>query len=289
MRKARLTPLLLIGLLAALASAGRCDADPALTLTPPQLSQGDCFLAYLEGVGEEARPEVEWEEKKIPMFREGARWKAILPVWVETAAGPQEAAAVWQDADGKRWRVSGRIEVKARDFGSQHLRLSPEKESLYTYPGVEREYTLIRGALGRFTPAACWEGSFIPPVTTRRKTTGFGLRRYRNGEQQGVHKGIDYGAPRGAPVFAANSGEVALTAEDFRLHGKTIVIDHGRGVCTLYLHLSEILVSPQQKVKKGEIIGRVGNSGVATGPHLHYALYVAGVAVNPAWWEEQSR
>nr|NIM07245.1 peptidoglycan DD-metalloendopeptidase family protein [Armatimonadota bacterium]NIM24817.1 peptidoglycan DD-metalloendopeptidase family protein [Armatimonadota bacterium]NIM68708.1 peptidoglycan DD-metalloendopeptidase family protein [Armatimonadota bacterium]NIM77003.1 peptidoglycan DD-metalloendopeptidase family protein [Armatimonadota bacterium]NIN06908.1 peptidoglycan DD-metalloendopeptidase family protein [Armatimonadota bacterium] len=77
--------------------------------------------------------------------------------------------------------------------------------------------------------------------------------------------------------------------EGFRLHGQTIIIDHGQGVCTLYLHLSKILVKPDQAVKRGELIGRVGETGVATGPHLHYALYVADTAVDPAWWEKQAR
>jgi len=264
------------------------QAAPRLQTKPDRARQGDCFFAYLKGVGEEVKPEVNWSDKKIPMYWDGENWRAILPVWVETAPGPQEVSVVWNEANGEERSLGTTIIVEARQFGKQFLRLPPQQEALYTYPGVEEEYRLIREALGKFSPQARWRGKFLLPVKGKEKTS-FGLRRYRNGEEQGIHKGIDYGTPLGRPVRAANSGTVALVAEDFRLHGKTIVIGHGQGVCTLYLHLSKILVTSGQEMKKGEIIGRVGATGVATGPHLHYALYVAGVAVDPAWWEKEAR
>ncbi len=278
----------LAGCLAAAAAFGGETPALRLKIQPQAVKQGDCFFVHLEGLEEGLQPEVSWADKKIPLFKEKKGWRAILPVWIEIKPGPHRVPVVWTDSRGREGRLTATVNIEARQFGIQHLRLAAQQEALYTYPGVEREYQLIGEALHRLSPVAQWEGKFIIPVKGKQKTA-FGLRRYRNGKKQGIHKGIDYGAPQGAPVVAANSGVVALTAEDFQMHGKTIVIDHGQGVCTLYLHLSAIGVQPGQEVKKGETIARVGSTGVATGPHLHYALYVDRVAVDPAWWENKAR
>jgi murein DD-endopeptidase MepM/ murein hydrolase activator NlpD len=241
----------------------------------------------LTGAGETALPVITWEKQKFPMYWQDNGWQAILPAGADTIVGGRQIIVLWQEGESGR-RLCARVNIAPRDFGIQHLTLAPQQESLYTYAGVEEEYRRIGEALKRFTPQALWQGKFIVPVNGH-KSTPFGIRRYRNGKKQGIHKGIDYSAPLGAPVMAANDGVVALTAEDFKLHGKTVVINHGQGVCTLYLHLSKILVQPGQKVKKGEVIAKVGSTGVATGPHLHYACYVGDIAVNPAWWESATR
>lgn len=272
----------------ALAGADAMKKAAAISFDTRQPRQGDCFVVHLREVSEAAKPEVTWGDKKLPMFWGKAGWHIILPVWMETAPGPQPLSVSWMDAEGQAQSAKATITIKPRAFGKQYLRLAAEQEALYTNPGVDREYTLIRGALARLSPAAAWTGKFLVPVAGRQ-STAFGLTRYRNGEKQSQHKGIDYSAKSGVPVKAANSGTVALTAEDFKMHGKTVVIDHGQGVCTLYLHLSKILVKPGQVVKKGKRIALVGATGVATGPHLHYALYVAGIAVDLAWWESQAR
>jgi murein DD-endopeptidase MepM/ murein hydrolase activator NlpD len=230
---------------------------------------------------------ITWDNKKFPMIWQANHWQAILPAAADTVTGSRQVWVLWQEGESEQ-RLCARINIAPRDFGIQHLTLAPKQESLYTYSGVDEEYRLIGGALRQFAPQALWQGEFMVP-TKGRKSTPFGIRRYRNGKKQGIHKGIDYGAPLSTPVKAANDGMVALTAENFKLHGRTVVIDHGQGVCTLYLHLSEILVQPGQEVKKGEVIAKVGATGVATGPHLHYALYVGGIAVDPAWWERAAR
>jgi len=295
--------LISVGWAAALAPASKGEEEPRLRAEPQVVRQGDCFFLRLSfgftpsatlGTGQdkegldEAPPQARWMGRDFPLFREKRGWRAILPVAAETAPGPRQVAAIWETPAGEKKRLSATVIVEKRGFGKQHLRLPARQEALYTYPGVRREYRLIGAALRRFSPRARWEKRFAVPVDGKEKTA-FGTQRYRNGKKQGIHKGIDYGAPEGTAVYAANSGVVALTAQDFRLHGKTVVIDHGQGVCTLYLHLSEILVNLGEQVERGAIIGRVGSTGVATGPHLHYALYVGGVAVDPAWWEEKAR
>ncbi|MCA9479450.1 MAG: M23 family metallopeptidase, partial [Nitrospira sp.] len=124
-----------------------------------------------------------------------------------------------------------------------------------------------------------WNGPFLEPVNG--KITGvFGSRRIINGQPRRPHSGEDIAAPKGTPVLAINSGTVSLAVDHF-FSGKGVVLDHGLGVFSMYFHLSEINVQNGQPVQKGEAIGKVGASGRATGPHLHWGVRVNGSRVNP--------
>jgi murein DD-endopeptidase MepM/ murein hydrolase activator NlpD len=92
---------------------------------------------------------------------------------------------------------------------------------------------------------------------------------------------VDIAAAKGTPVKAAADGVVSLADDSFVLHGQTIIIDHGGGLSSLYLHLSQIDVSPGESITQGQVIGRVGATGAATGPHLHYGVYVHHEAMDP--------
>ena len=114
-----------------------------------------------------------------------------------------------------------------------------------------------------------------------RPGSRFGLRRWINGERKNSHTGMDIKAPEGQPVKAANSGRVALVG-DFFFAGRAVFLDHGQGVYTMYFHLSKIDVEEGQKVSKGEVLGLVGMTGRATGPHLHWGARLGGARVDPA-------
>jgi murein DD-endopeptidase MepM/ murein hydrolase activator NlpD len=98
------------------------------------------------------------------------------------------------------------------------------------------------------------------------------------------HKGVDLRAPYGAPIHAVTGGIVKIAAPKFRLHGGTVGIDHGQGLSSIYIHMSKVLVKQGQEVHKGDVIGLIGSTGFATGPHLHWGLYAGGVPVNPDQW-----
>jgi murein DD-endopeptidase MepM/ murein hydrolase activator NlpD len=125
-----------------------------------------------------------------------------------------------------------------------------------------------------------WKGSFQRPVTAEISDV-FGVQRVFNGVVQSTHQGLDFRVPTGTPVAAVNSGTVIL-AQSLYFEGNCIVIDHGQGLLTLYLHLSEMRVKEGERVVKGQQIGLSGGTGRATGPHLHLAVRWQGIYLNPA-------
>jgi murein DD-endopeptidase MepM/ murein hydrolase activator NlpD len=118
-------------------------------------------------------------------------------------------------------------------------------------------------------------------VGTPAAGTGFGARRIINGQARSPHGGIDYSAPRGTPVVAANAGRVALVAEFF-FPGRLVVLDHGLGLYTLYFHLDTASVTEGERLERGQTLGSVGATGRATGPHLHFGAQVGAARVDPA-------
>ena len=124
-----------------------------------------------------------------------------------------------------------------------------------------------------------WSEGFITPVEGR-VSTRFGTGRVLNGKRRSPHSGVDIAAKKGVPIEVSNGGKVLL-AYDFYLSGKTVVVDHGWGVCTIYAHMDRIDVREGQKVERGQTIGTVGTSGRSTGPHLHFGAFVRGVKVDP--------
>jgi murein DD-endopeptidase MepM/ murein hydrolase activator NlpD len=138
------------------------------------------------------------------------------------------------------------------------------KEDVFRYVSEQRE----------------WSGVFLPPATARISDV-FGTQRTFNGKVQSMHQGLDYAVPAGTPVSALNAGTVLL-AQPLYLEGNCVVLDHGQGLLTLYLHLSEFTVKEGEHVARGQQIGLSGGTGRATGPHLHVAVRWQGVYLNPA-------
>lgn len=175
------------------------------------------------------------------------------------------------------------IEITTKVFTVENVNFSSEKTPLML--SEHKESLIIHQADAYLSRDQQWEGVFAYPV--EGDVIGeFGLKRMRNGTiDAGFHKGIDLRAAKGTPALAANSGTVVL-ASHFKAHGNTVLINHGQGVMTIYLHLNSISVSLRQKVHKGQEIGKVGATGLATAPHIHFQVFVHGVPVDPKQWVE---
>jgi lysostaphin len=117
-------------------------------------------------------------------------------------------------------------------------------------------------------------------------SAGFGLRRMVNGKllKDYYHSGVDFAGGQGSPVNSVADGVVIMAKNGWRLHGNSICIDHGQGVVSIYIHLSKVLVKEGDTVKSGQLIGRIGQTGRANGPHLHFSLYVNKHSTNPLQW-----
>ncbi len=145
---------------------------------------------------------------------------------------------------------------------------------------AEESKKIKQDYLNRVTPAREWNGNFKAPAEAAISDV-FGSQRIFNGKAQSPHQGLDFRVPTGTPVTAMNDGTVLL-ARPLYFEGNFVVIDHGQGLLTLYLHLSEFKVKEGETVKRGQEIGLSGGTGRATGPHLHVAVRWQGTYLDPA-------
>ncbi len=148
-----------------------------------------------------------------------------------------------------------------------------------TLARVTTESKAVSEAFAGFVPHPLWTDGFLEPV--HGKISGrFGSRRGINDQPRKPHSGEDIAVPEGTPVLAMNDGMVRLTADHF-FSGKGGIVDHGLGLFSMYFHLSGVDVEEGQVVKKGQVIGKVGSTGRATGPHLHWGVRLNGARVDP--------
>ena len=145
---------------------------------------------------------------------------------------------------------------------------------------IQQDKTVKQDVFRHTDPKREWSGKFRAPVDARISDV-FGTRRTFNGKVQSMHQGLDYAVPQGTPISATNAGTVLL-ASPLYFEGNCVVLDHGQGLLTLYLHMSEIKVKAGDRVKRGQELGLSGGTGRATGPHLHLAVRWQGVYLNPA-------
>lgn len=183
--------------------------------------------------------------------------------------------------DGKIQHLKKKISVVEKEFPVK--RLWVEEKFVTPPPKVHErirwESELLRAVYDIFTPRWLGDGKFIIP-SEGKAVPNFGERRIFNNKPRSSHSGVDITSPFGSPVKASNSGKIVL-ANDLYFAGKTVIIDHGLGVFTLYCHFSRILVKRGTFVKRGEIIGEIGATGRVTGPHLHWGVKILGSRVDP--------
>ena len=180
-----------------------------------------------------------------------------------------------------------RVAISNANYRYQAIMLPEEKWGLLSDSEEgEAEERHIQNLALNITVDKLWNTSFSHPLAPERITATFGLRRsYNGGPYDTFHSGVDFGAPEGTPVVASSAGTVVLS-EKLKIRGNATVIDHGWGVYTTYWHLSERLVSVGDTVASGETIGSVGNSGLSTGSHLHWEVWVGGNPIDPIAWIE---
>lgn len=174
------------------------------------------------------------------------------------------------------------LNVTERDFPVISFSMSEDKTALFADDDQAKTWAAIDAAKAHPTDQQLWDGPFILP-TDGELTLGFGDKLYINGAYSGSHFGLDLANTEGTPVYASNTGKVVLSAWT-PSYGNTIVIDHGQNVYTMYLHMSALVAEEGQSVQKGDLIGRMGSTGIATGSHLHFTHFIGGIIVDSQPW-----
>jgi len=220
----------------------------------------------------------------------GDRWRywALAGVHALAVPGPHPLVVKARDLEGGEWTLSLDVMVQAGEFGTQRIVLPPTASKLLQPELLRRERERLAAIWAESGARPRWQGRFIAPVRPLWPITSrFGTRRTYNGVVSGYHTGVDYGAKRGTLVLAPAAGRAVL-AEPLTVRGNAVILDHGAGVHTGYWHLSQILVKEGEEVAQGEPLGRVGNSGLSTGDHLHWELRIGDVAVDPLPWTQEA-
>ena len=209
-------------------------------------------------------------------------WYGIAGVSLETHPSRYTLTLIGETAAEKE--VSWQKSVTVHKGKYRQIAVNVPKQ--FTEPDVEQlkeikeEQTLKHETFAHSAPEKEWTGNFLPPVTAQISDV-FGTARVFNGETQSVHQGLDFAVPTGTPVNALNRGKVILARPLF-FEGGCVVLDHGLGLMTIYMHLSKIEVKEGDMVSRKQELGLSGGTGRATGPHLHVAVRWQGIYLDPA-------
>lgn len=271
----RIVLLLTLALLpAAAAVAG------TVTLDPPAIDVGGVSLLRWHGEPPAAAA-VRFHGREISLWRSPSGAFALLGSDLETKPGKYEVTVAGTDRQGRDFVYALPLEVRPVVWPEEHLALPPAMVSPRDPKVVQRiarEQNLLRDLFSRPATAPLWDHFALPvadPLGSR-----FGLRRILNGEPRSPHAGIDFRSPRGTPVGAAGRAR-AVFAGDLYYTGKTVILDHGGGLFSLYAHLDEVLCREGELLERGSVLGRVGSTGRSTGPHLHWGIKLGGARIDP--------
>lgn len=259
--------------------------DPPYRLSlPAGVNQGEPFLFHINSNQPLAGAEIEWLGKRLwaPAHKEGGQWIILALLGVGLACEPGKFPLRATIATPlKEFTITSSITVMSKSYPKQRLTLparmvTPDETALAR---IRQENARIGEVLSVISPVQYWWPGFTRPVEGT-VSSPFGLQRILNGQARAPHRGVDFRGAVGTPVRSWSAGIVSLTAEHY-FGGRSVYVDHGLGVVTSYLHLSEILVQPDEIVAPGQVIGLLGSTGRSTAPHLHFGLSILGQWVDP--------
>jgi murein DD-endopeptidase MepM/ murein hydrolase activator NlpD len=268
---------LAVALFFAPAAAPLPDCDPARArVSPAAPTQGGIVLLEVDATDE--TPAATWRGKAVPFWRDtpDGSWRALLGVDLEQRPG---TARVSLRGPGAPCAVP--LTVAAGTFAEDRLTVPRRFVELSAKDAARasREAARLAAVFRKVSTPHLWQGGFAVPIQGVEPSSSFGRRRILNGRPRSPHTGVDLGSPAGTPIHAMQRGRVVLD-EDLFFSGRTVVLDHGLGLFSLYGHLSESRAGTGRLVDAGEVIGLVGATGRVTAPHLHWAVRIGDARVN---------
>jgi murein DD-endopeptidase MepM/ murein hydrolase activator NlpD len=255
---------------------------PSIIWTPQNLANGSPCLFTVQAPKASAVTG-EWQGHKLYFFRAQNSWYALAGIDIEVAPGSYPLSIEVTNAGGITQALRRDIIISAAPYKEVPL-IVPEK---FVQPDAEAQKIIAANKIvkdnvfANSAPETLLTGRFTPPLRIAPLTDSFGTRRVFNGKLASVHRGLDYHAKPGTPVAAINSGRVVL-ARPLYYEGNCVIIDHGLGLMTLYMHLSKFKVSEGARITRGQIIALSGGTGRATGPHLHLGVRWQGEYLDAA-------
>ena len=261
---------------AALLLACLIASPPADALPRHQAVPGGVAVIELPATGA-ARPQVSFRDRPVMVIAENERWFAVVGIPLSMAPGP--ASLSIDNPDGPALPLS--FVIGNIDYPEQRLtignkrQVDPTADDLKRIAGDRRE---INRAFRSWDREPVDTAFHLPAIGPR--SSAFGLRRFFNEQPRSPHSGVDIAAPDKSAVVAPAAGVVVATG-DYFFNGNTVLIHHGQGLVTMYCHLSEIDVQDGERLDAGDPIGKIGQTGRVTGPHLHWSLSLNQVRVNP--------
>jgi murein DD-endopeptidase MepM/ murein hydrolase activator NlpD len=262
---------------------------PTVSAAPAPVFQGQTLLVEVRGDGE-LELSARFLGQKLTFVGQDDRYWALAGVDPLTPPGAYAMSLEAVEArSGDYLTFQATFTVTEGTFPTLNIVVPASRQSLLDPGLVEAERKKVNAVFAGLGDTPLWTGTFgLPLAGELRITAPFGQRRsYNSGPVSSYHAGYDLGADRGTPVMAPITGTVAL-AEPLQVRGKAIILDHGLGVFSAFWHLSEIQVSAGEVVTPGQVVGLVGNTGLSTGPHLHWEMRVGGVPVDAMQWTQQT-
>lgn len=227
-----------------------------------------------------------------PLFFEedqSGQWWSIIAIHALTEPRIYPVILTATLPDGASTTALTNVTVVEGPYGTENIQLDASRGELLNDALIEQERQKLADLWSQVTPRPLWAGPFRWPVAGQPQfTSEFGTRRSYNGSPvTSFHGGTDFGGAIGTPIYAAAAGTVVM-AESLPLRGNAVLIDHGMGLFSGYWHQTQLVVSEGQPVQAGELLGYLGNTGLVTGPHLHWEMRLQGIAVEPLQWVQQT-
>jgi murein DD-endopeptidase MepM/ murein hydrolase activator NlpD len=284
-KMSRQLALLLVGLVALqVGGQGRTRVTHELKWQPISLNNGSPVLFEVKAPANMQAVSASWMGHTVSFSYSAADkvWYGLAGVSLTTVPGAYDLRVTETFANGRTAEVVRKIKIAGATYPKITVRVSKQ----YTEPSQEQLTAISadKDAKAKVFEAVSgqrlWAGQFVAPVSAPISDV-FGTARVFNEKVQSRHQGLDFAVGPGTPVHAINDG-VVLLARPMFFEGNCVVIDHGQGLLSLYLHLSEFKVKEGEEVRSGDLIALSGGTGRASGPHLHLAIRWQGVYINPA-------
>lgn len=257
-----------------------CLALPAAAALPESHAvPGGIAVVALAAPASQA-PEVRFNGQRVLVIRDQGAWHAVVGLPLSIQPGTHELSVADRPSQAARTialRVQGKEYEEQRLVVKNARHVDPDPQDLKR---IQRESKILHRAFAVWSESLYDDLSFDLPVTGRF-TAAFGLKRYFNDQPRQAHSGLDIAAPVGTPVLAPAAGVVIETG-NFFFNGRTVILDHGQGLITMYNHLNRIRVKKGAQVARGQGIGTVGKTGRVTGAHLHWSVSLNNARIDPA-------